>query len=146
MMRNYVYSLYQLNHTSDFHFHIGLIQIKHAPFPGFGSILIKYMHIFYDVQEGLLHKPHLPNKPDGCNIRHQRVNVHFFFHLQSKFSSRGAGKNKYDPLPPPSLWCFKLRFCTEAPDYKEMLTRYLIKTYSFNTYFLGSHRLVPGYC
>jgi len=42
--------------------------------------------------------------------------------FQSKFSSRGAGKNKYDPLPPPSLWCFKLRFCTEAPDYKEMLT------------------------
>ena len=52
--------------------------------------------------------------------------------FQSKFSARGAGKNKYDPLPPPSLWCFKLRFTTEAPDYKAMLSHAALEATSMS--------------
>ena len=39
---------FQLNHTSDLHFQIGMIQIKHTPVFGFGLILIEHMGIFYD--------------------------------------------------------------------------------------------------
>ena len=36
---------FQLNHTSDFHFQIGMIQIKHTPVFGFGLILIKHGYL-----------------------------------------------------------------------------------------------------
>ena len=50
---------FQLNHTSDLHFQIGMIQIKHTPVSGFGLILIN-TRVFFMTLHGLI-KPHVLN-------------------------------------------------------------------------------------